>query len=544
MALSFGWSARRWRVVWGAWTVVLAVSSVVTATPFTVAVIPDTQNYLDYWLYRAGSRSYQHFFNITNWLASHAADQNIRFVTHVGDVVQNGGTVSWEWEQAMAAMSAVDSAGIPYSVSIGNHDYDQYMSRPSYRYPATSYLASFGPETFAGKNWYRGSDQTGLSSYQIFEGGGTRYLHLNLEFAPSPATLAWARGVLDSHANLPTIVTTHSYLSASGVVLGTQEDAPPDGASAQQIWEELKFHPQVFMILSGHWSGNSYLRSTNALGRDVHQVEVDYQSWSEGGMGYFRLMQFRPDDGRIDSRTYSPSLNSELTGAARRFSISMDFAQRLEMANLPVLHVVRLQQGVGGYEGTQDTALASRAGAPVGQEPEIALGGGNSAALLRFEDVTCGGRIPADAVVYKALLKLSSSGTGTGIALHRMLVPWSEGTEPADFGGDGVQADGEQAMALPDAALSASRPFADWQGAFWAYVDVTAAVQDWLSGEANYGWLLKGSPGASAWEFSSSEGAMPPELVVYWHHSPEPATALLMAAALMPLATRRVRQVG
>lgn len=97
--------------------------------------------------------------------------------------------------------------------------------------------------------------------------------------------------------------------------------------------------------------------------------------------------------------------------------------------------------------------------------------------------------------------------------------------------GDGVQIQGVEAMVATDAVLSAVKPLTNWEGAYWAHADVTAAVQAWLAGEANYGWLLLGGEGVSTWEFSSSEGPLPPELVVCWHHVPEPGTAVLAGAA-------------
>src|SRR5688572_8408218 len=84
--------------------------------PFTVAVLPDTQFY---------SESFPATFHAqTQWIVDHAATNNIKFVTHLGDVTQNGGALI-EWWRADAAMDRLDTLpSLPYSVAIGNHDYD------------------------------------------------------------------------------------------------------------------------------------------------------------------------------------------------------------------------------------------------------------------------------------------------------------------------------------------------------------------------------------------------------------------------------------
>jgi hypothetical protein len=53
------------------------------AGSFTLVVLPDTQYYTD-----AESR-HEVFIRQTQWIAEHVETHNIRYVLHVGDVVQN-----------------------------------------------------------------------------------------------------------------------------------------------------------------------------------------------------------------------------------------------------------------------------------------------------------------------------------------------------------------------------------------------------------------------------------------------------------------------
>ena len=102
---------------------------------FTIAVIPDTQNYVDNTKPQPGSLSV--FKAETQYLADHKDAMSLVFVTHVGDVVEHGdgtngapGNTAWgagaEWDRAKCAMDILAASGMPFGMSPGNHDYDNY----------------------------------------------------------------------------------------------------------------------------------------------------------------------------------------------------------------------------------------------------------------------------------------------------------------------------------------------------------------------------------------------------------------------------------
>lgn len=233
---------------------------------FTVAVIPDTQNYCDgrYQPATSGNAWQLNIYNLPffisqmNYLKNNASAMNLAFVTHVGDVVQNGdgspmnfptnyGTPqNTEWLNAVQAIDVLDSVGVPYGLAPGNHDYDnQSYKAEATKYPPlvstpdywTKYFGS-SSKYFAGKSWYVGaSDEvgyvstgvggastgqwpaagtlcnSGMSSAQVFTAGGISFLHIALEMEAGAMAIEWAQSVIDSYAGYPTIVTTHSYLS-------------------------------------------------------------------------------------------------------------------------------------------------------------------------------------------------------------------------------------------------------------------------------------------------------------------------------------------
>lgn len=320
---------------------------------FTIAVISDTQNYVDV--------THQQPFNVnfflsqTKYLADNINKLNLAFVTHVGDVVQHGdgtngssGNSSYgaggEWVNAKSAIDILADAGLPFGMSIGNHDYDNYSYKTG-NLPLESnvwwkkYFGS-GSTYFAGKSWYGGASDNlavnpGLSSYQTFSASGRKFLHISLELEPGDRAIAWAQGVIDSHPGCPTIITTHSYLSPppwgdDGLPLVEPAvrnaaiylaGSPGGWNGADGIWNKLVApNDQVFLVLCGHaWTptnangvskGENIRIDKNKAGHPVYQVLTDYQGntslGSGGGDGWYRFMQFDMDKNIIHFSTYNP----------------------------------------------------------------------------------------------------------------------------------------------------------------------------------------------------------------------------------------------
>ena len=93
---------------------VLAVCSTPPQGPLPIVVmLPDTQLYSE--------SNPEIFHDQTRWVADHVEEENIRFVTHVGDIVQNYDQVEEEWQVADDAMARIEEL-VPWGVAIGNHD--------------------------------------------------------------------------------------------------------------------------------------------------------------------------------------------------------------------------------------------------------------------------------------------------------------------------------------------------------------------------------------------------------------------------------------
>ncbi len=313
----------------------------VSDSSFTLAVLPDTQNYLDYTKQLSEGfvvDASELFMVQMQYLADNSvgAGGDIAFVASVGDVWQHQSkeideshavrgvvanpnaddqtkhllrprpeTQSYELPMALDGYRLLSDVGLPFGVAPGNHDYDSIWSAANFDLAEGSeesaavlglhiggtdnFREVFGAdqELFDSQDWYISSFNGGSSSAQIFSGGGYQFLHIALEMQASDAALEWAESVLRDNPSLPTIVSTHDYLNTKGErraspYMELAKVDPLGNNSPQQMWEKLfSQHDQIFLVLSGHHHGQSFRVDTNANGLPVYQILADYQDRGE-----------------------------------------------------------------------------------------------------------------------------------------------------------------------------------------------------------------------------------------------------------------------
>lgn len=356
---------------------------------FTLAVLPDTQFYsrysADQFIPRYGADP---FGTQTKWLAEHADELHIPFVTHLGDVVDRVG-VNNEWVAADNAMKNLDDAQLPYSILAGNHDVrDSTDTRFDDQYDLANepFLQWFGADRAAGVSTFQGSDPTGFNQYHVFEAEGQEFMVLALSWRASDATLAWAKSVMAAHPTVPVILTTHQVI-----------DIQPDGVSPKEtdyglrLWDQLiRSNDQIFMTLNGHFHGSSRLVKQNDFGHDVTEIVIDYQMAYEGGDGYLGLYEFDLTNDVVNVQTASPWIVSKpqdtltsydqpfLEGSQQQFTLPIDFAERFKgfnpsfaagTADEPSLSAKAREVLLDGFEGP-DPITTEYPGSPA-DHPEV-----------------------------------------------------------------------------------------------------------------------------------------------------------------------------
>ena len=301
-----------WSALWG----YDARPSWATTNPFMIVDLPDTQYY---------SSTYPSIsLDQTQWIVDNKKSQNIVFATQTGDIVDDGSS-STQWANADAAANNLDGV-IPYSMTFGNHDFDDVAAGTG----TVNFTANFGPSRYQKYSWFGGASTDGLAMYQTFSADGYTFLHLNIPYTPSSADLNWAAGILAAHPSDPTIISTHDYLYNSGT--STYRTSVGDG-----IWNSLVTNnSQVFMVLGSHFydPDEGQLVSTGNAGQNVIQTLADYQDQANGGDGWLRQLIFDPGAGLIRVRTYSPYLGSFNTGTSSQFAYSVTFGSQISVGSL------------------------------------------------------------------------------------------------------------------------------------------------------------------------------------------------------------------
>ncbi|WP_158847735.1 LamG-like jellyroll fold domain-containing protein [Saccharothrix deserti] len=300
---------------------------------FTIAVIPDTQ-----YLFDQDRGDSEPLDASLRYLLDHTGRDNIVFISHLGDLTENG--TKSEIEDIGRSFRALDRHRVGYSVLAGNHDLD---ARTDDQRGRTPYLDEFGPHRFRDSPTFRGASPDGYNSYHVFRAGGREWLVLALDWRMSAKGFGWARDVLKKHPKLPVILTTHELVHAGDA----QAELSDYG---RRLWDELiKDSDQIFLTINGHFWPPARAVLHNTAGNDVHVHITNYQDRYYGGSAMIRLYQFDLARNVVDVRTFSPwlqakkSLNAlerkeiELTGDADRFSVPIDFAKRFAgFAPVPV----------------------------------------------------------------------------------------------------------------------------------------------------------------------------------------------------------------
>lgn len=307
---------------------------------WSMIVIPDIQNYAKF-------KQNQPILDLMNrWIEANIDPLNIKMIVCVGDLVEqnnvlltgeNGDLSSKEqWKFVQQSFSLFNHK-VPYILATGNHDYSIDMTGQRF----TQYDNYFFIEDNSLNKKHlvqygfdeRQQPTLSNSFYEFKDLNGIDYLVVNLEYAPTNATLNWANRILsfDEYKNHEKIILTHAYLNRNdqhlegenkwlffnpyfinGKLEKTNRIVLPNSNNGKQIWEKLiKPNQNVQLVLSGHISGEGFRVDINDHNQKVNQMLFDMQSEGgghngNGGDGFLRILEFYPDNKTIKVKTFSP----------------------------------------------------------------------------------------------------------------------------------------------------------------------------------------------------------------------------------------------
>lgn len=304
-----------------------------TSGTATIAVVPDTQYYID-------CRS-PHFRRQVEWIMAQRTARNIRAAVTLGDLTEHN--FKEEWDFYKESMKALDPT-FPFLLTLGNHDYGDAGSANTRKSFFSEYFdAKFvEPMKALVETFEPGKLENAF--YQIDLGKVTLGV-LILEWGPRKKTVEWAEGVVKKHPKHRIMMATHAYLYSDSTRYdfkqkGLNQEWNPlayptskgEGAAdgnhdGEMLWQAIfKKYPNVFLTVNGHvlHHGTGLLSSKGDKGNMVHQIMVNYQMLDEGGLGYMRLFEFLPDGKTLRVKTYSPSLNVYATAKDQDFKLTID----------------------------------------------------------------------------------------------------------------------------------------------------------------------------------------------------------------------------
>jgi len=278
------------------------LSLTTAASPFTLAILPDTQVYVSYPVL-------DFFESQIDWIIANKDARNIVYVLQEGDCTEYN-TAS-EWTKFRNVMSQLDGV-VPYAFVPGNHDGMYYppwdTSLMNQFYPVASF-ASW--PTFGGVFEPAKID----NSFHVFEAGGLKWLVLALEFGPRDEVLAWASQVVSNHPSHKAILVTHAHVYSDDKLYGagtgqawapTAYGRPNDGID---VWNKfIRRHPNFALAFNGHVlnDGAGRVVMTGDHGNKVYQMLGNYQHYVNGGNSLLRIVEFTPDEDKFAVQTYAP----------------------------------------------------------------------------------------------------------------------------------------------------------------------------------------------------------------------------------------------
>lgn len=278
---------------------------------FTIAVMPDTQQ--EVW-----TDSDTRFKNRSTWLVNNASRLNLKFATHVGDVVDWGNVSPAQYTRAKNGLSPLNGK-IPYSLTVGNHDTAAVCAGGSACPGAsasvtvrdtTSFNKAFDKSTFTN---LRGQFEAGKvdNSYSTFTASGQKWMVLNLELWARQSAIEWAKKVVAANADHNVIVATHAYLEGDGSI--SWSNGGYGTTSGKYLFDNLiKVYPNIKVVLSGHVGAGAARVDTGNNGNKIMSFLQCYHSRTTNPV---RLLTFNVAKGSVTSSVYAPYTNETLASA-------------------------------------------------------------------------------------------------------------------------------------------------------------------------------------------------------------------------------------
>lgn len=325
----------------------------------------------------------------------------------------------------------------------------------------------------------------------------------------------------DDHGDLPDATATPLSLSGGGKGQATAAGAF-EVAGDRDVFRVTVATGSLTVGLTGPGDLDTYLRVYSAAGT---QIGAD----DDSGPGVGSQLTLS-----VSAGTYYLSAGTYADSYAGSFTLTVDHREKVART---------FQPGVSGYSGASDTHVSSAYPTTsfatwTMNQVDYTSATAQEQSLLQFQNLfgSGAGQIPYGSEITSATLTLYVTNGGNRVNFHRLLLPWTDAATWNTFGG-GIQANGVEALAAPDAQT------ASYVATGWQTLDVKTSLVAWLANPAaNFGWAMlpTGTDGVD-WYSSNNGSSWVPRLSVEYFipsgdlHANQPPLAATPLAAT-PLA--------
>ena len=159
------------------------------------------------------------------------------------------------------------------------------------------------------------------AAYEFEDKAWGKMLVIAVEWAPRDEVLNWAKDLADNkYKDHKIMLLLHSFLWERTAERTENEDYRINPRNyGQDVWDKLVFPcKNIELVMCGHtgkpgdFEDNvAYRKDKNSAGKHVHQMMFNVQAlgggWEgNGGDGWLRILEFKPDGKTVSIKTYSP----------------------------------------------------------------------------------------------------------------------------------------------------------------------------------------------------------------------------------------------
>jgi len=300
-------------------------------------------------------------------------------------------TPAFEWTLAKRAVRVLDGE-VPYILASGNHDYGSGGSADSRETKLNRFFSAADNRLNDPDRGgiLAGFMKAGRleNTYSVVDTGTRKLLVFSLEFGPRQRVIDWANGIAGQtrYRGHSIVLVTHAYLREGGLpdpsapigehnlpaafradthdasqdhrhnphhykLASIDAETDPVHDGEELWWEFVSRHANFTLVLNGHYASGSDTgnklpaspenplnndgiattarqQSLGLHGNTVHEIVANYQFAENGGNGWMRLMEFRPDGKTVQVKTYSPFLEASgespwLTDLRHQFTLTL-----------------------------------------------------------------------------------------------------------------------------------------------------------------------------------------------------------------------------